>query len=102
MLHHAIRAAVTVALLGTFSGVAYYVLCIWSATKFLRASRLGATVSANSSFPPVSILKPLNGTDPELHERFRSHCRQAYPRYEIISGASDRDAPAPAALERMK
>ncbi|PYY07506.1 MAG: glycosyl transferase [Acidobacteria bacterium] len=102
MLHHAIRAAVTVALLGTFSGVAYYVLCIWSATKFLRARRLGASVSANSSFPPVSILKPLKGTDPEMHESFRSHCRQDYPRYEIIFGASDRDDPALAVVERLK
>jgi ceramide glucosyltransferase len=44
--------------------------------------------------PPVSILKPLKGADPEIYECFRSHCLQQYPEYEIIFGVSDANDPA--------
>jgi ceramide glucosyltransferase len=88
-------------MLGTSSGIAYYILSIWSATKFLRARKLDI-VAAPSSFPPVSILKPLKGTDPEIYESFRSHCLQDYPRYEIIFGVNDRDDPALALVARLK
>ncbi len=39
--------------------------------------------------PPISILKPLCGADPEQVENFRSFCRQDYPRYQLIFGAMD-------------
>ena len=44
--------------------------------------------------PPISILKPLKGIDPEIYESFRSHCLQDYPEYEIIFGVSDANDPA--------
>lgn len=64
----------------------YYVLCLWSARMFLRDSkrRNGAGFS-----PPVSILKPLRGTDPDIYEAFRSHCLLEYPEFEIIFGVGD-------------
>jgi ceramide glucosyltransferase len=44
--------------------------------------------------PPISILKPLKGTDPQMYESFRSHCLQDYPEFEIIFGVSDPKDPA--------
>jgi ceramide glucosyltransferase len=44
--------------------------------------------------PPLSILKPLKGTDPEMYENLRSHCLQNYPKYEILFGISDPSDPA--------
>ena len=52
--------------------------------------------------PPVSILKPLKGTDPEMYESFRSHCLQDYPEYEIIFGVSDPDDPAVDSVKQLQ
>jgi ceramide glucosyltransferase len=85
-----------VALLGTLCGLAYYLLCLWSARSFLRRPR------PDSGFaPPVSILKPLRGTDPEAYESFRSHCLQDYPEYEIIFGVREEDDPAVPLVRRL-
>jgi len=50
----------------------------------------------------VSILKPLKGTDPEMLENFRGHCRQIYSDYEIVFGVSDANDPAIAAVEQLR
>ncbi len=85
-------------MLGTVAGIGYYSLSIWSALKYLRLRR-----PLSSSFrPPVSILKPLKGADPQMYEAFRSHCVQDYPEYEIIFGVSDPDDPAIALVERLQ
>jgi ceramide glucosyltransferase len=71
----------------TSCGVGYYILCLWGARRFRR---YWAAHNAPSAFtPPVSILKPLRGTDPDIYQSFRSHCLQDYPEYEIIFGVSD-------------
>jgi ceramide glucosyltransferase len=44
--------------------------------------------------PPVSILKPLRGVDPEIWESFCSHCEQDYPEFQLIFGVSDPLDPA--------
>lgn len=51
--------------------------------------------------PPVSILKPLKGTDPGIYEALRSHCVQDYPEYEILFGVSSADDAAAATVERL-
>src|SRR5262245_26793589 len=78
-------------------GMGFYVLCVWSARSFLRAARK----SSPAFTPPVSILKPLRGVDPQMYESFRSHCVQDYPEYEIIFGVSDEDDPAVEAVHRL-
>jgi ceramide glucosyltransferase len=52
-----------------------------------------------SALPPISILKPLKGIDPEIYQSFRSHCLQDYPEYEIIFGVND---PNDSAIESVK
>ncbi len=83
-------------------GMGFYVLCLWSARVFLR-SRIPATLATTPAefAPPVSILKPLRGVDPQMYESFRSHCVQDYPEYEIIFGVSEADDPAVAAVQRL-
>ena len=78
-------------------GTGYYVLCLWSAHSFRRDCRRPVPEFA----PPVSILKPLRGVDPQMYESFRSHCLQDYPAYEIIFGVNEPDDPAAEAVYRL-
>src|SRR5437660_10968790 len=78
-------------------GMGFYVLCLWSARAFLRESR-----RPHPEFtPPVSILKPLRGVDPQMYESFASHCVQDYPDYEIIFGVNEADDPAVDAVHQL-
>ena len=78
----------------------YCVLCIWAAGRYAAESKLSA--AQVSGLPPVSILKPLKGTDPEMYESFRSHCLQDYPEHEILFGVSNTNDPAAALVERLQ
>ena len=100
MIRYAVQSVQIFALLGTISSIAYYALCLWSAAKFLR-QRKAAGEGARPT-QPVSVLKPLRGTDPEMYESFRSQCLQDYPEYEIIFGVSDANDPAIQLVEQLK
>ena len=99
MFHYAVRFAELIAVLGTFSGMAYHLVCIWSANSFLQKKESGA---APDDAVGISVLKPLKGTDPGMYEAFRSHCLQNYPNYEIIFGVSDPADPAIEVIARLK
>src|SRR5579884_3588404 len=100
MTHHVLRALELVGIAGSICSIGYYLACLWSAAKFLRDSEI--THGAQLELAPVSILKPLKGSDPEMYECFRSHCLQEYSAYEIVFGISDPEDPAVEAVERLK
>lgn len=111
MTHAILRVIEAIATIGVVSSAAYYLLCLWSAAKFrqgqARAILSGGAAKFNSSeLPPVSIpvsiLKPLKGTDPEMYESFRSHCEQDYSEYEIIFGVSDENDPAIENVQKLQ
>jgi ceramide glucosyltransferase len=99
MMHSIFNTVRIIAVLGVFSSSLYYLLCLWSALKFLREREAGESARPAQALPAISILKPLKGTDPEMYESFRSYCLQDYPDYEIIFGVSD---PKDAAIESVK
>jgi ceramide glucosyltransferase len=92
-----------VSALGTVASMAYSALCLWSALKFIREQKIaGEGARTTPSNLPVSILKPLKGTDPEMYASLRSHCIQEYEEYEIIFGVSESADPAAKIVERLK
>ena len=98
MMHFILTIVQIAAVLGIVSSSLYYLLCLWSASTFLR-ERKRTDVAPILPLLPISILKPLKGTDPEIYESFRSYCLQDYPEYEVIFGVSD---PKDAAIESVK
>src|SRR5712675_1620864 len=102
MMHFILITVQTAAAFGMISSSIYYLLCLWSAAAFLRERQAAEGARPTQALPPISILKPLKGADPEMYESFRSHCSQDYPEYEIIFGVSDADDPAIVFVERLK
>jgi ceramide glucosyltransferase len=102
MIHHSIQLIELLATLGTLSGVGYYSICLAGAVRFLQDRTAAGKAGPSTYLPPVSILKPLKGTDPEMYESFRSHCLLQYPEYEIIFGVSEADDPAAELVSRLQ
>jgi ceramide glucosyltransferase len=75
-------------------------MCIIAGVSYVR--RRALALSAPSSLPPISILKPLKGTDPEMYQSFCSHCIQNYSEYELLFGISDPQDPAAEIVKRLK
>ena len=79
--------------------VMYCLLCIWTAASF-ASHRKGVLDPAND-LPPVSFLKPLKGSDPQMYASLRSHCVQDYPAYEILFGVTNAEDPAIPVVEKL-
>jgi ceramide glucosyltransferase len=100
MMHSVLITVQIVAAVGIFSSSLYYLICLWSAASFIREREASKACPEptewrpTQALPPISILKPLKGADPEMYESLRSHCLQDYPEYEIIFGVSDPSDPA--------
>ena len=78
--------------------VVYCVLCTWAGTRYASHRR---RLASAIGLPPVSILKPLKGTDPEMYASLRSHCTQKYPTYEILFGVTIPDYPVISVVEKL-
>jgi ceramide glucosyltransferase len=78
----------------------YYALCVYSAWRFFREAKRHAWRQSNFT-PPISILKPVRGLDPEAYENFASFCRQDYPEYEILFNVGDEDDPVVPVIQKL-
>src|ERR1700729_773314 len=59
----------------------YYLISIYSSWRYFQQP---ASAPDASFTPPVSILKPFRGLDPDAYENLASFCRLDYPEFEIV------------------
>jgi ceramide glucosyltransferase len=76
----------------------YYLISIYSSWRYFRQP---ASASDASFTPPVSILKPFRGLDPDAYENLASFCRLDYPEYEIVFCVDPDDEAIQAVLARL-
>lgn len=72
-----------------------YYLAALLAALFFHAPRRSAFT------PPVSILKPVRGLDPDFYACIRSHAAQDYPEFELLFAVRDPADPAIAEIRRL-
>jgi ceramide glucosyltransferase len=63
--------------------------------------RAGPAQTAPRDLPPVTILKPLCGAEPETYECLRSFCDQAYPEFQVVFGVCDSNDPVLGIVDRL-
>ena len=104
MIHPLLKVVETISAAGAISGILYCGLCLWSASRFLRTRPSTHTPRrpGQTLLPPVSVLKPMKGVDPEIYASLRSHCLLDYPEYEIIFGVSDASDPAIEVVHKLR
>ena len=93
-----------IATLGTLGSLFFYFLSALGLASFLSDTRkkLKQAPRSETQLPPVSILKPLKGVDPNIWENFCSHCEQDYPQFQLIFGVSDPADPAIEVIRKLQ
>ncbi len=73
------------------------VLTLWCAARFFRQAP-----PRGDFFPPVTIIKPVKGLDPDAFENFASFCSQEYPEFQIIFALASPDDPVIPIIKRLQ
>jgi len=87
---------------GTVCSLFFYFLSALGLASFLRDRHEKRNRPPLLQLPPVSILKPLKGVDPEIWQSFSSHCEQDYPEFQLIFGVSDPVDPAIEVVRKLQ
>ncbi|MDQ6768218.1 MAG: bacteriohopanetetrol glucosamine biosynthesis glycosyltransferase HpnI [Candidatus Eremiobacteraeota bacterium] len=94
------RSLVAFAMLtASAAGVAYLALALQRTVAFGR--RKARPYPLGNFTPPVTVLKPLCGAEPQLFENLSSFCEQDYPSFQVVFGVRDPDDPAADVARRL-
>ena len=77
------RALFSVAALGTVTSTIYCGMVVIAAVRFGLRRRREQSKSA-SYLPPLSVLKPLHGTEPGIERNIETFFEQDYPQFELL------------------
>ena len=80
----------------------YYFIAIFSSWRYFRQPVNAPSRQPDALFtPPVSILKPIRGLDPDAAENLASFCRLDYPEFEILFCVDPDDQAVLAVLAKL-
>ncbi len=82
--------------------LAYQLLAVFSGIRHLVRRRRSCRESPSSVQPPVSVLKPVRGLDPNTYQAFLSQAAQNYPVFELLFGVKDLTDPAVPEIRRLQ
>ena len=88
------KLGLAISLAGTASSTVFSFYAAGCSVEVLRAAARADRLSharSDSALPPVSLLKPVHGSESCLAENIESFFLQDYPRYEIIFAADEPD-----------
>jgi ceramide glucosyltransferase len=71
------------ALAGTVTSTIYCGMVLAGALRFARRKRCEER-TPEDYLPPISVLKPLHGTEPDLEENLKGFFQLDYPEYELL------------------
>jgi ceramide glucosyltransferase len=77
----------------------YYLLALVSSWRYFSQPMPAPDPSFT---PPVSILKPFRGLDPDAYDNLASFCRQDYPNYELIFCVDPDDESVRPVVEKLQ
>ena len=79
------------AVFGVITSAVFTGIVLWAVPGYLRERRAAlAALAARPGFtPPLSLFKPLHGTEPGLESHIATFFQQDYPSYEILFCARD-------------
>ncbi len=80
--------AASILLLASVFALLFFGVGVWAT---IRHTRRRLPVLADEALPPVSILKPLKGTEESLAENLRSFLGQDYPAFEVVFATTEAD-----------
>jgi ceramide glucosyltransferase len=91
-------AAAVVCYATALLGCSYALVAAWVVRSFARST----TTTPATSYPAVTILKPLHGLEPNLYANLASFCVQDYPSpVQIVFGVADAADPAIAVVRKL-
>src|ERR1700678_3632577 len=85
-----LRSVLYAALAGTVASAIYCGMLLVGAVRFARRKRREQGIPLDF-LPPVSVLKPLHGAEPDLEENLRRFFDLEYPEYELLFCARHAD-----------
>ncbi|HLI03131.1 MAG TPA: glycosyltransferase [Terracidiphilus sp.] len=96
-------ALLGLAIFGIFTSTVFAGMVLWAVPHYLGERRAAeAQLALRPGFaPPLTLLKPLAGSEPGLEEHLASFFRQDYPGYEILFCAREADDPGLAIARRV-
>jgi ceramide glucosyltransferase len=86
------RLLLGISLAGLGASTGFLFLVMFAAIRFRAKAKQKAV--GREFLPPVTLLKPLCGMEPNLEANLLTFFRQRYPKFEIIFGARDANDPA--------